>query len=191
MGATMVTLLTRPNQYFEAFEDRSPDWLIAYLGYYLVAFVEAIGNLSFADTSIPPTSIIARSAFSSILGAVINLAIFGIAWIYLGSKILGGKVSFKGVVQAVGYAFVWPGIFSLITVPLMLFLGDWRSNVSAARVLLYILLPAQIIAGLWALVYAVLAARQLNKFGWLRTLGVVIWFPVLLVAVVLGLSVLR
>jgi len=187
----MRTLLTKPSYYFKTFGERSPNWSIAYLGYYLVAFVEAIGNLSLGDTPIPTTTVIVRSTISSIWCAVINLLAFGIFWMYLGSKIVGGKAPFKRVVQAVGYAFVWPGVLSLVTVPLMLVSSNWESKVLAARVLLYVVLPVQLVLGLAGLVCSVVAVKQLNGFGWLRSLAVAAWFPFLLITIVSGLPLLR
>jgi len=63
--------------------------------------------------------------------------------------------------------------------------------VLAARVLLYVVLPMQLILGLTGLVCSVVAVKQLNRFGWLRSLAVTVWFPFLLTTIVSGLSLLR
>ena len=191
MEITLRTLLTKPGQFFANFSDLPPKWIIAYIGYYLVTFIEAVGNLADRDLSVSITTILYRSIFSSLWGAIANLFFFGILWMYLGSKIFGGRAPIKDTVQAVGYAFLYPGIISLITVPLTLLSAGYGNETSEGLGLICLLLPLQLVLGIAALLYSGIAIKQLNGFGWLKTLGVLVWFPLLIIGFVIIISIIR
>ena len=189
MGATdmmqgWLQLLKQPAAYFEAFENAAPSWRVAYVGFYLVSFVEAVGNRVFGNVSASPGAILGRSLLSALGAAFLNAAVFGIVWFWVGSKLVGGKASLAATTKACGYAFLYPSILGLLTVPWMLQLSG--SSVESAALTILGIMAVQFIAGLWAFVMALLAVKHLNGFGWGRTLIVAIWFPGLAVALVFG-----
>jgi hypothetical protein len=88
MEFTLKTLLTKPSIFFEKFTDLPPKWIISYFGYFLITFVEAIGNLVYQDAPASVLSIFFRGLLSSFLGAFINIRFFGVLWMALGSKLV-------------------------------------------------------------------------------------------------------
>jgi hypothetical protein len=181
MEITLKTLLTKPSIFFEKFNELPPKWIISYCGYFLITFVEAIGNLVYQDAPASVLSIFIRGFLSSFLGAFLNILIFGVLWMALGSKIFGGAASFKAIVQAVGYAFFYPGLFSLITVPLMLASVGLGGDTTIGIALTCVVLSLQFALGLWAMVHSAIAIKNLNHFSWAKTLGVIAWFPIVLI----------
>jgi len=176
-----LQLLKQPAAYFEAFENTAPSWRVAYTGFYLMSFVEAVGNRVFGNVSASPGAILGRSLLSALGAAFLNAAVFGIVWFWIGSRLVGGKASVTTTTKACGYAFLYPSILGLLTVPWMLQLPGEFIGLAILGII-----AVQFIAGLWALVIALLAVKHLNGFGWSETLIVAIWFPGLAVALVLG-----
>lgn len=86
----------------------------------------------------------------------------------------------------VGYAFFYPGVFSLITVPFMLLSANLGDETSLGMALTCVIAPLQLGLGLWALIYAAIAIKQLNSFSWIRVLGVLVWFPILTVIIIVA-----
>lgn len=180
-----LQLLRQPGTYFDTFDDSAPSWRVAYLGFYLMTFVESVGNRAFGDVALPVGTILGQSLPGSLGAAIQNAIIYGILWLWVGSRLVRGSASLATTAKACGYAFLWPSLLGLLTVPLILWLSDPRAE-SSALVLLFAA-ALQLVAGLWALGVALLAVKHINGFRWGKTIIVAIWLPGPLVALVLGL----
>lgn len=178
MTKKWIQLLKSPGDYFDSFMDSQPSWLIAYAAFYMASFVKTIGNLVFSE--IPPsTGVILGRSFVGALGAgLISMFLMGLLWAWVGSRIVGGKASIAITTKACGYAFLYPSIFGLLTVPLMLWIPGQEMESNWPVVIG--ILSVQISVGFWSLYLAFLGVKRLNHFNWIKTLIVVIWFPVLL-----------
>ena len=189
----MLQILVRPGRYFGTFGDRSPRWSIAYLGYFMSGSVTVLGNLISTDIPLSLLALILLSTFGAALNAVFNLFLFGIVWMYLGSRMVGRNVSLVQTVQAVGYAFLWPGMIgSLFILFLFLFYRFRSADVLCSSRVWDLTLPMMmLVLGIATLVYTVLAVRHLNKLDGWRTFALAVWFPAFLAAVVGGLELLE
>jgi len=186
-----LQLLKAPRTYFDAFDDAAPSWQVTYACFYLVCFVESIGNLAFSDSSPPASYVLRRSLIGALSGAVLNGLFFGVLWMWVGSKLVRGKASLVITTKACGYAFLYPSIVALLTVPAMLWLSAMPDDSLLFAFALLGTVVIQLVAGLWSLGVALLAVKSLNGFGWGKTLVVAIWLPSLLVVVILGVMAFR
>lgn len=183
MKITLSSLLTHPKQFFIHFTVMPPQWLIAYCGYYLVTFVESVGNVVYGDRSASIAAMLLRGIAGSFFGAFFNLLFFGGLWMHLGAKILGGRAPFKTTVQAVGYGFFFPGLLGLATVPLMLYSTVPTNSLTENLVSTIASLLLQLIAGLAALVYAAIGTKHIHELSWRKTIAVMLWMPILLIGI--------
>ena len=113
---------------------------------------------------------------------MVNVALFGVLWLWVGSKLVRGKASLSITTKACGYAFLYPSIVGLLTVPPMLWLSGGPVESTWLPVLGAVAL--QLGAGLWALGIALVAVKRLNGFGWGKTLVVATWLPGLFFVVI-------
>jgi hypothetical protein len=162
-------LLYRPSDYFRDFEQHEPRWAVALGAYLLHAVAEAAGG------GIPRPD----EAFGALVGVLLNWAFsvffFGVLWFFAGARVLGGHGSLGTTVRAVGYAFLWP---ALIAVPVAVAHGSSPSRPNIGTL---------VIAGglgLWTLTLATIAVKNVHSLSWIRTVLVLLWIPVAVLAFV-------
>lgn len=181
MNKDIIRIIKAPSHYFSRFSDLEPSWVVAYIGFYLISFVESVATRAFGASPPSTAIILGRSAVGALGGGVISAVGFGILWLWLGAKLVKGTASLAITVKACGYAFLIPSVLGLLTVPGML----WLSTESNTTILLSIAV-IQLIAGSWSLGIAFIALKNINSFSWHKTSFVALWLPVLLFIVLFG-----
>ncbi len=116
------------------------------------------------------------------LNWLVNVFLFGVLWFYVGARLVGGEATLDTTVRAVGYAFLWPGIASLVIVVVSNYIGDASSSAIPASLFFRLAL------GLWSICLAGIAMKYVHSLSWGRTIAVVLWLPVLMLALVGGLE---
>lgn len=181
---TLFTMLAHPNRFFNEFHKLPPKWLVAYIGYYLVAFEVILNGLvtdeKMAELEISLSGIFLISFFTAFIGALLYRLDLGVIWLFLGSKIFGGRALSAELGNAVGYILLPFGIVGLVAVPAALIPAWIGDETTIAIASLCVTLPVLLLINLAMLVYSAFAVRQLNGFGWWKTLGVMAWYPLLL-----------
>jgi hypothetical protein len=179
-----AAIIWSPREYFREFRRRAPRWPVALLAFASISFVERVGELAF-EADIPWDRVLSQAGLAIAIGVPFNLLLFGVLWFFVGSRLFGGSGSLGDTILAVGYAFLWPGLLAVAHV-LAQFTALHGSALSREGFLTSVAIRLGL--GLWALALATVAARQLHRLSWPRTLGVVLWLPLLL-AIVVGTSV--
>ncbi len=167
-------LLNQPGQFFRSFGQHRSNWLVAYVGYYLITIAGSLGAWNAAGSD--PLSALVNSLLRALLDGAFSMVFFGVMWMYFGSRLVMGQTSLTRTVQAVGYAFLWPGLLGAGAVLLPLAVP------SATAVLAPASLIVRLLAGLWAMYLAAIALKSLNSLDWRRTLIAVGWLPLTLAA---------
>ncbi len=178
---TIFTMLAHPNRFFNEFEKLPSKWVFPYTGYYLVSFevmlVSLLSNEKFSALNISVFFVLLISLLVAFIGALIYRLEFGTIWLFLGSKIFGGRALCKELGDAVGYILFPFGIIGFIIVPVALIPAWIGDQTIIAISMLCVIVPVLLLISLGFLIYSGFAVRQLNGFGWLKTIGVIIWYP--------------
>lgn len=180
--AELVALLRRPREFFQRFARRRLVWGPAVAGFYLAGLSER------GTTAAPLEHGALLGSVAGVLTGAVMAGSFlvlssGVVWMHLGSRMVGGKSPVARTVQAVGYAWFWPGLFAtLFVVPL-----DRAAQALAPSwtVVSWASGGLQFGVGAWFVLNEIIAVRHLNGFSRLRTTVLVLW-PVVGIGVVLG-----
>ncbi len=167
-----TALLNHPGRFFANFSQHKPSWLAAYVGYCLITIAGSLGAWSAAGGD--PLSALVNGLLRAILDGAFSMVFFGVLWMYFGSRLVMAQASLARTVQAVGYAFLWPGLVGAWAVLLPL------AAPGAAGVLNFVSLVVRLAAGLWAIALAAIALKSLNNLDWRRTAIAIIWLPLTL-----------
>jgi hypothetical protein len=128
---------------------------------------------------------------AGLLVAVVNYWLAG-GVLYLALNVFGSPGSFRQARHLLALAAV-PFAFSLVLLPVRLALyGDdiFRSGGSDTGAGAHVFTVLEAAFGLWSLVLLAIGVRVVNRWSWLRTLGAVVAFVVLVAVADLALSVL-
>ena len=144
----------------------------ALLGYYLFGYTLCV--LTLASHQIPPLALVVNSVLKAVLLALIVAVAWGFLWVYLGSLALRGRITFRDSQTLTGSALLLPGIIGTVVAVPLAFLAPVKLLQYAAG--------AFALAGF--ITVGVSAARA-NRFGALRDLLFLLWFPFLAIALVI------
>jgi len=165
-------LLYRPDSYFAQFGRGTSSRLVALGAFFIMELVEAheaLFEFTLGDT------------LPLVLGVTLNtlltILIVGGLWYFLGARVLGGEGSFDMTVRGLGYAYLWPALLSLLVVVTLYDPSDSGGGTLKAS------LGLRLALWLWSMVQSAFAIRHIHSLSWPRTLGVLLWVPVLLVVV--------
>jgi hypothetical protein len=186
---TLLTLFRRPGSFFADFSQTSPNWLAAYLGYCLITLASSLGAGNAAPASAGQGSAMfnLNGLLQIVLESGFSMVFYGVLWMYFGSRLVMGRASLAHTVQALGYAFLWPGLLGALAALLPVILPGALAGAAGPALTL---LAIRIGAGVWAIVLAAIALQALNSLNWRRTLIAVLWLPVTLTAIAIGSIVL-
>lgn len=180
---SLLALLTHPRRFFSAFSQTNPNWLAAYLGYCLITLAGSLGAWNAVTASAGQGGAMLSGLLRALLDGGFSMIFFGVVWMYFGSRLVMGRASLPRTVQAVGYAFLWPGLVGALAVLLPVALPG-------ATGLAFAFLAIRLAAGVWAIALAAVALKALNSLDWRRTLIAVLWLPVALTVIAVGSIVL-
>jgi hypothetical protein len=186
---SLLTLLRRPGRFFAAFSQTNPNWLAACLGYCLITLASSLGagNAGPASAGQGSATLNLNGLLQIVLESGFSMIFYGVLWMYFGSRLVMGRASLAHTVQALGYAFLWPGLVGALAALLPVILPG---ALPGAPGLALALLVIRLGAGVWAIALAAIALKALNSLSWRRTLIAVLWLPVTLTAIAVGSIVL-
>ena len=101
-------LLYEPLEYYRDFARNSPSFAVALFGFLLAAIGEVSNELLAPDRKPIPELVLGVG-----INWLITAFLFGVLWFHAGARMLGGRAPLEVTLTAVGYAFLWPGIFGL------------------------------------------------------------------------------
>lgn len=180
----LLALLTHPGRFFAAFSQTRPNWPAAYLGYCLITLAGSLGAWNAATAGADSGSAMLNGLLRVVLDGAFSMVFFGIVWMYFGSRLVMGQTSLARTVQAVGYAFLWPGLVGTLALLLPV------SAPGAGTFPAFASLALRLVAGLWAIAQASLALKVLNNLDWRRTAIAVLWLPLTLTVLAAGSIIL-
>ena len=143
--------------------------------YFLVSYVEAVGNGILADQPESLAYILGAGILGAMIGGAFSLLVFGVLWFWIASRIMKGTTRLKETVIIVGENFYKPALFSLTCIPFLIFLHFHPDSV----LILSISTLIALFCGFWALIRAIKSVKAKNEFNWKQTLFISIW-PILL-----------
>jgi hypothetical protein len=184
---SLLGLLTHPRRFFSAFSRANPSWVAAYLGYFLITLAGSLGALNAASGSAGQGSALLNALLRALLDGGFSMIFFGVVWMYFGSRLVMGRASLARTVQAVGYAFLWPGLVGALA---LLLPTAVPGILPGATGLAFVFLAIRLAAGFWALALAAIALKALNGLDWRRTLIAILWLPLALSVIAVGSIVL-
>jgi len=170
METMLFKLFIKPQATISSLISKGSKFLsFPFVGFFLIAFAEGYERTVTRFSDLSSISLVGITFLLALLVGVWVWAGFLGGIIYLSSRLFRGKPGFLDTVNAIGLAFVWPGMLAFLASILVIF-GGYRGedDLSALSAIGFLL---QIIAGLWGLYNTILAIKSHHEFGWAKAIS--------------------